>query len=81
MKPLARLILPVAVTRNLFTAPLLLFIFGTFFSFYSKWSRLWIYYRLLPNAYRLLIYFGVNNIDMFLPSNLGEISSLAISWT
>jgi len=33
LKPLARLIFPVAVTLNLFTAPLLLFIFGTFSSF------------------------------------------------
>lgn len=33
LKPLFLLTFPLAVTRNLFTAPLLLFIFGTLFSF------------------------------------------------
>ena len=31
--------------------------------------------------FAMVRYFGVNNIDMFLPSNLGEMSSLATSWT
>jgi hypothetical protein len=39
LKPLARLIFPVAVTLNLFTAPLLLFIFGTCLSFQIGNSR------------------------------------------
>ncbi len=36
LKPLLLLILPLAVTLNLFVAPLLLFIFGTSFSFKCK---------------------------------------------
>jgi hypothetical protein len=61
LKPLARLILPVAVTLNRFRAPRLVLIFGILFS--------------------LDRYFGERNIAIFLPSNLGGTSTLAISWT
>lgn len=79
LKPLLLLILPLAVTLNRLTAPLLLLILGTSTSFQIGNSqkaigitvyRLAIALCLLPTAF-YLFYFGVRSIAMLLPSSRG----------
>jgi len=86
LNPLARFILPLAVTLNLFIAPLLLLIFGTSISsMYSVtvFAISGFEFRVLhePEILNLEPYLGVSSMAMLLPSNLGSMSSLAMSCT